>query len=92
METIEKVMHSGLSREVVERFSSNLRIVRAARGTSANDLSKKLNLKAAKRISDLEYPGRGVPSLDEVMKICKELEVPIDHMLNKKVVVTFTFQ
>jgi transcriptional regulator with XRE-family HTH domain len=62
-----------------------------SKGISANDLSKKLKLKSVKRVSDLEYPGRGVPTLDEVMKLCKELEVPMDDMLNKHVMVSYTF-
>ena len=68
-------------------FINNIRKIRMCEGVTASELSKRCKLKQMKRISDIE-DGRGKPSIDEVISICKELNFKIDAMLNGKVKIT----
>lgn len=74
-----------------ETFAANLRIARRAKNISANDLSKQCEFKAVKRIADFE-DHRGVPSMEEVMRVCKELNQKIDDMLFCMATVEITFK
>ncbi len=67
-------------------FRKNLLVVRTSMGLGASELSDLANLKAKKRVYDLEE-GRGTPSLEEIITICKILKVTMDDMLFKQAVV-----
>ena len=73
------------------QFRKNLRIVRAARGLTGDELSKAAKLKSQKRAIDIEE-GRVKCSLYEAISICHALTVPLEEMLTKKVVVKFTYE
>jgi len=70
------------------KFIKNLKIIRTCEGMTAKELSKKCKLRQLKRIADIE-DGRGKPSLDEVIAICKELNMKIDPMLNETVSINY---
>lgn len=73
-------------------FRKNLMLVRTARGMGIKELAEKAGLKAKKRIYDLEDEGRrGIPSLDEIFSICQVLNVAMDDMFRKEVVLSFNF-
>lgn len=69
----------------------NLRTIRACKGLSAKRLSELCKLKQIKRISDIEE-GRGKPSIEEIISICKILEVKIDDMINNEVIASFSWK
>lgn len=71
-------------------FASNLKTARAARSISAKDLSLKANLRQIKRVSDIE-DGRGIPSLEEVVRICDALNIGLEAMLFKKLTVVIKY-
>lgn len=72
-------------------FRNNMRTVRGAKGISGPELSKTANLKQMKRAHDIEE-GRGHPSIEEVVAICKALEVSIDDMLFREVEININFK
>jgi len=72
-------------------FINNIRKIRTCEGITANELSKKCELKQMKRIADIE-DGRGKPSIDEVVMICKELGFKIDDMINGEVTITYQWE
>lgn len=77
--------------EIYKRFFDNLRKIRIAKGFSAKALSQACELKQLKRISDFE-DGRGVPSTEEILTICRYLNVNVDDMLYKEAHATITFK
>jgi len=72
-----------------EIFRANLRLLRAERRISGNDLSKALNMKAAKRINDLEEGRIGKPTLDELLEIARYFEIQVDCLLYQKAHIKF---
>lgn len=60
-----------------------MKIARFFKDMTAAELSKKARLRQMKRAADIE-DGRGLPTLEEVCKICNALGQPIDSMLYKK--------
>ncbi len=74
----------------VNKYRSNLRKVRMARGLTAKELSEKAGLKQMKRISDIEE-GRGDPHLREVMSIATVLGVSFESMITQDVEILIRF-
>lgn len=72
-------------------FINNLRIIRMCEGITAKELSKRCGLRQLKRIADIEN-GRGKPSIEEIVSICKELNFKIDAMLNDKVKINYQWE
>lgn len=73
------------------KFRQNLKIVRASKGLTAKELSKKCDLRQMKRVADIEE-GRGKPTLVEVVSICTELNVTIDNMLSGTVIIKYSWK
>lgn len=73
-----------------DKFRRNLRIVRTCKGLSQTELSSKCELKQVKRVADIEG-GRGLPTIREIINLCKILEVKIDDMLHRDAVVTLNW-
>jgi len=69
-------------------FRTNIIRVRAFRGLTSRELSERAELRQLKRVSDIEE-GRGKPTLEEVMAICRVLEVSIDEMLYRQPKIQF---
>lgn len=72
------------------RFIKNTRIVRNAIDISAKELAKQANLKRVKAIEDWET-GRSIPTLDDIVAICKVFDLKMDDMLFQNVNVKLTF-
>ena len=72
-------------------FINNLRIIRTCEGITAKELSKRCELRQMKRIADIE-DGRGNPDINEVVSICKELNIKIDAMINDKVKIRYEWE
>jgi len=72
-------------------FINNLRIIRMCEGLTAKELSKRCGLRQMKRIADIE-DGRGKPDINEVVNICKELNIKIDAMINDKVKIKYEWE
>ena len=72
-----------------EVFAYNLRLLRAARGISADNLAKELGFKKQSRLSDLEYRRSAVPKIQELEAIGKYFGVTIDELLYKKGKISF---
>jgi DNA-binding XRE family transcriptional regulator len=62
---------------------TNLRLLRAKVGLSAEALGKEIGFAKHYRFIDLEY-GRGTPKLDEIEMIARFFEITIDDLLYKK--------
>ena len=60
-------------------------------GLTAKELSKRCGLRQMKRIADIE-DGRGKPDINEVVNICKELNIKIDAMINDKVKIKYEWE
>lgn len=72
------------------KFIANLKIARFMKGMSAREVSKAAGLRQLKRVSDIE-DGRGMPSLYEVIAICKVLDQSMDDMITKTGSIHITF-
>ena len=87
---VEKKQHyeqSELNR--YEIFSSNLRLLRAFKGISADNLAKELGFKKQSRLSDLEYRRSAIPKIQELEVISKYFGVTIDELLYCKAKISF---
>ena len=71
-----------------DKFRRNLRILRASLDISATQLSEKIKLKNGSRCVDLEY-GRGNPTTEELLSICKYFKVSLDDILFKQAKIIF---
>lgn len=71
-----------------ENLRTNLRLLRALSGVSAETAGKAAGLEKHYRFFDLES-GRGVPKLDEIEKLAKYFKTTIDDLLYKKARIIF---
>lgn len=74
-------------------FKKNLATVRKAKGFGTQELAIRAGVTpVTERITDLEYEGCGTPTLHELIDICRSLNVSVDDMLYKQVVVKIEFK
>ncbi len=71
-----------------EIFRYNLIVLQATKNSSAQELSKVMNLKSLKRVEDYKL-GRAHPDWDEVRAIAKFFDVTIDQLMYRKITVRF---
>lgn len=73
-----------------ENFAHNIKIARFLKGWSANELAKAANIKPLSRISLFEER-RGLPSIEEGVRICEILGQPLDDMILRKAKIVIEF-
>ena len=69
-------------------FRRNLKILRAFKNISSEELSKAIGSKTIKRVADFEC-GRCFPTFEEIIKIAKLFDVTIDNLMYKNIMVSF---
>lgn len=71
-----------------ENLRTNIRLLRAKTGLSAEACGKEAGFDRLHRIVDLEY-GRGIPKLEEVELLAKYFNITIDELMYKKAKIIF---